>query len=131
MESAGRRALMESARVEFAERGPGGVSLRAIAARSGCSHPLVARHFGNKKGLELAVVEQLADSVEHIVDCVGGEPAERFATLTHQLRADPVAVPLLVRCVLGDLDDRALLPALSTLATGLAGTLRHGWRWAG
>ena len=123
MEPASRRALSESARIALAERGPGAVTLRQVAAQSGCSHPLVARYFGSKRGLEQAVVEQLAERVATIVARLDGDPTERLTRLLHALRAEPVDVKLLVRCALGDLDVGPPTQVIASFSEMLVGLL--------
>ncbi len=50
-----RRAVLDAARVEFAQHGFHGASTDAIARRAGISQPYLFRLFGSKKGLFLAV----------------------------------------------------------------------------
>ena len=99
------------------------MTLRQVAAQSGCSHPLVGRYFGSKHGLEQAVVEGLADRVGVIVSEVDGGPIDRFAGLLQALRSDLTDVKLLVRCALGDLDAGPILPPLASFSEGIAQAL--------
>lgn len=50
-----RAAVVEAARIEFAQHGFHGASTDAIARRAGISQPYLFRLFGSKKGLFLAV----------------------------------------------------------------------------
>lgn len=53
--AATRTSLLDAARVLFAERGYDRTTLRHIAERAGVDAALVARYFGSKEGLYLAV----------------------------------------------------------------------------
>jgi AcrR family transcriptional regulator len=55
-------AVLEAAAELFAERSPGQVSVREIAARAGVNHALVHRHFGTKSALLTAVIRQAAQA---------------------------------------------------------------------
>jgi AcrR family transcriptional regulator len=52
-----REAVLEAARIEFAQHGYHGASTDAIARRAGISQPYLFRLFGSKKELFLAVNE--------------------------------------------------------------------------
>lgn len=54
-----KAALVRAATDLFAARGPGGVSVRDVAAKAGVNHGLVHRHFGSKEELLAQVLEQL------------------------------------------------------------------------
>ena len=45
----------------FAEEGYDGVSTRAVAERAGCSETLLFRYFGGKRGLLLAICNQMTE----------------------------------------------------------------------
>jgi AcrR family transcriptional regulator len=51
-----RESILDSAMIEFAERGLDGASTEAIARRAGISQPYVFRLFGTKKELFMATV---------------------------------------------------------------------------
>lgn len=53
---ASRRALVDAAAVLFHERGYEGTTTRTIGARAGVDPALIARYFGHKAGLYLAVL---------------------------------------------------------------------------
>jgi AcrR family transcriptional regulator len=53
-----RRALLDAAVVEIAERGPGSESLREVARQVGVSHAAPRHHFGDKRGLLTAVAAE-------------------------------------------------------------------------
>jgi AcrR family transcriptional regulator len=66
----GKRLLLESARVLFAERGYAGTSTREIARAASVSEPMIFRHFGSKAKLfEEAVLAPFNTFVsEYIAD---------------------------------------------------------------
>ena len=53
-----RAALVRAAHAELRERGPGAVSLRAVARRAGLSHAAPGYAFGDRAGLLTAVAVQ-------------------------------------------------------------------------
>ena len=53
-----RRALLEAAEVELAEKGPEGFTLRGCAKRAGVSHAAPAHHFGDVAGLLSALAAE-------------------------------------------------------------------------
>jgi AcrR family transcriptional regulator len=87
-----------------------------VATDAGCTHALVARHFGNKDGLVDAVGDRLVTHVARTVDhVVTGAPDAAYALLSLG-REHRTSVQLLVRCVLGDLQ-----------VSGFPGCLRPEW----
>src|ERR1700746_3030477 len=52
-----RRAILDAALAEFAEKGFDAASIRAIADRTGLQHPLITYHFRNKDILWRATAE--------------------------------------------------------------------------
>jgi AcrR family transcriptional regulator len=59
--AASRRALLEAAGALFHERGYTGATMRDIAERAGIDAALIARYFGCKEGLYLAVLAEEGD----------------------------------------------------------------------
>jgi AcrR family transcriptional regulator len=57
--SATRRALLDAARDQFAERGYAGTGREQVAAAAGVTRGALHHHFGTKEGLFRAVVEEL------------------------------------------------------------------------
>ena len=114
--------LLDSARVLFAERGPDGVSVRQLAADSGCTHALLFRHFGSKANLERAVVERLATDLNAAVGQAVATSADPVRSLLAAARRNPIDTRLLVRCGLGDLDPAPLVAA-HRAADALIGSL--------
>jgi len=75
----------------FADRGPGAVTVREIAAEAGVSAGLVLHHFGSKEGLQAAVDDHAARAFDAILEGLGGsESPDLAAALTG---AVPAAAP--------------------------------------
>ncbi|HEX8101017.1 MAG TPA: TetR family transcriptional regulator [Solirubrobacteraceae bacterium] len=53
-----RRALLDAALAEFAEKGRAGARVSEIAARAGVNKQLISYYFGGKDGLYAAIVER-------------------------------------------------------------------------
>ncbi|MFE3793687.1 TetR/AcrR family transcriptional regulator [Nocardia tengchongensis] len=70
-----RRLLLEAAVLEFAERGPDGARVNAIATRAGINKERIYQYFGDKRGLFEAVLtdqlEQLAAASPLTADTAG------------------------------------------------------------
>jgi AcrR family transcriptional regulator len=79
-----------------------------VAAASGRSHALIPRYFGSKAGLELAVVERLAEDLTAAITIASRSTAP-WEALLRVARRSPVAVHLVVRCGVGDLPIGPLL----------------------
>jgi AcrR family transcriptional regulator len=58
-----RRALLEAAKSQFAQRGYEGASTREILSEAGVTAPVLYHHFGNKAGLYRAVAAHVMDVV--------------------------------------------------------------------
>jgi len=58
-----RRALLEAAKAEFADRGYEAASTRDILRAAGVTAPVLYHHFGNKAGLYQAVAAHVMDVV--------------------------------------------------------------------
>jgi AcrR family transcriptional regulator len=79
MSAADRRAaILDAARVAFAETGYHETSLDAVAERAGVSKALLYEHFSSKRELYVATLEMhVHDLVERISEAVAaGEPGE-------------------------------------------------------
>lgn len=71
-----RRALLDAARVLFAERGYADVSVGAISRRAGVTSGAIYHHFASKAGLFSAVYEELvANTGARIAAARRGSPA--------------------------------------------------------
>jgi AcrR family transcriptional regulator len=71
---AGREAILEAARIEFAKSGFHGATMRDIAQRAGVSQGLLHHHFHGKEGLWSAVGEQAsAEFLAYVSNVVAQE----------------------------------------------------------
>ena len=79
--TATRRALLDAAREQFAERGFAGTGREQVAAAAGVTRGALYHHFGTKEGLFRAVVEELeaglADRVATAA-MVGTDPVDEL-----------------------------------------------------
>ena len=74
---AGREAILQAARVEFAKSGFHGTTMRDIAQRAGVSQGLLHHHFQGKDGLWSAVGEQAsAEFLAYVSNIVGRETVD-------------------------------------------------------
>jgi AcrR family transcriptional regulator len=94
-----RRRLQEAATIEFAERGPDGTTMAAIAERAGINKERLYKYFGDKQALFETVLsgelEKLAAAVQPPAG--GFEDIGEFAGRTFDYHA---AHPQLVRLLL-------------------------------
>lgn len=81
----GQLALLEAARLEFAERGFGSASIRDIAARAGMSLSAMYHYYAGKQELLAALLEEgmqtYFQAVEGALEQVGDAPADRLAAV--------------------------------------------------
>ena len=77
-----RRQLLDSARELFLQQSYEHVTTTTIAKSAGVAYGLIAHHFGNKRGLYLAVMNEIADELRAHRD----KPIEHGTPL-EQLRA--------------------------------------------
>src|ERR671923_2814540 len=75
-----RELIIEAAGRLFGERGYDGTRLDDVAAAAGVTKPILYRHFADKEGLYLALLERHRDDLDRFV-----VPAE--GTLEERLRA--------------------------------------------
>ena len=79
--SATRRALLDAARDQFAERGYAGTGREQVAAAAGVTRGALHHHFGTKEGLFRAVVEELeADLTDQVATAAmaGTDPVDEL-----------------------------------------------------
>jgi AcrR family transcriptional regulator len=69
-----RTAILDAARSQFAAKGFGGASLRAIAAEAGVDVSLISHYFGDKSRLLVATMQLPVDPIEKIASVVEGGP---------------------------------------------------------
>jgi AcrR family transcriptional regulator len=93
-----RGQLLEAARVEFAERGYEGATVRRIADRAGVDAAMVNHWFGGKEALFTASLDIPIDPVELLADILPGDPekvgervVERFLTVWDATGGGPLA----------------------------------------
>lgn len=77
-----RRQLIDAASALFASRPYDQVTTSEIAKRAGVAYGLIAHHFENKRGLYLAVMNDIADDIA----AVHATPAPEGATVADRLR---------------------------------------------
>ena len=58
-----RQALLKAAREVMSEQGQSGLTVREVARRAGVQAPLVNYYFGDRSGLLVAALEQLAEEL--------------------------------------------------------------------
>lgn len=97
-----RRALLEAAIGEFAEKGLAGARVDEIAARAGVNKQLVYHHFGTKEDLYAAALEAVYAEIRereralHLTDLAPLEAMERLVRFSFDyLAAHPEFVALL------------------------------------
>jgi len=119
-----RRALLDAALAEIAERGTGRLSLRELARAAGVSHAAPRHHFGDKRGLLTAIATEgfalLSDELRGAWQASGsflevGVAYIRFA-LAHRAHFEVMYRPDLL-----DADDPALVAARAATGTMLYG----------
>jgi AcrR family transcriptional regulator len=71
-----RTQLLDAARVEFAERGYEGATVRRIADRAGVDAAMVNHWFGGKEALFTAALELPVDPAEILAAILPGDPEE-------------------------------------------------------
>ena len=71
-----REALLSAARVEFAERGFDGATVRVIADRAGVDPAMVNHWFGGKEALFTAALDLPVDPATLIAQVVPGDPEQ-------------------------------------------------------
>jgi AcrR family transcriptional regulator len=80
-----RVALLAAAREELIARGPGAISLRAVARRAGVSHAAPKHHFDDRAGLLTALAvegfDRLRDVLLKALDSAGPASSERLTAL--------------------------------------------------
>jgi AcrR family transcriptional regulator len=93
-----RRRLKEAATAEFAEHGPDGTTMAAIAERAGINKERLYKYFGDKQALfETVLTDELDKLAASVAPVPGFEEIGEFAGRTFDYHA---AHPQLVRLLL-------------------------------
>ena len=101
-----RRAIIDAAEAELAERGLDGFSLRRVSARVGVSHTAPAHHFGDVAGLIDALAER---GFRRLLECM----------IAREGRAPQTAYEQMIASGLGYLEFAKAHQALFRLIFGL------------
>jgi AcrR family transcriptional regulator len=91
--AARRESIMDAARAVFAERGYERASTAEIAARAGCSEPLLYRHFASKQALFVALLRDPSSRVAERVRAAaeaGADPRDALRGLARGMAENPV-----------------------------------------
>jgi AcrR family transcriptional regulator len=75
-----REVILDAARRQLRARGPAGIRLQELAQELGISHPAILHHFGSKRGLVVAVVEQAVADLEGDIVAMLTADRDRAAT---------------------------------------------------
>jgi AcrR family transcriptional regulator len=118
-------AILQAAWTLYAGVGPDGASLREVARSAGCSHALVVRYYGSKRGLVEAVGGRLVERVSHTAGLVAAADVEALFDVLRQAREHDSATRLLIRCALDDLHPGGF-PECLGVGQLLAGVRRSG-----
>ncbi len=93
-----RAQLLDAARVEFAERGYEGATVRRIAERAGVDAAMVNHWFGGKEALFTASLDIPIDPAEILASIIPGDPetigeriVDRFLTVWDATGGGPLA----------------------------------------
>lgn len=124
-----RHALLAAARAEFAKHGFRGTTVRRIADKAGVTPAMVHYHFGDKRGLYLAMLEETAGplllQLEGLAAAGGsGSLCEALHGYMQRLRDTPELPALLMRDVLAA-DGAMRETFIRDIATRGAGAMRR------
>jgi AcrR family transcriptional regulator len=81
-----RQELLDAVVEEFAARGIGDRSLRAVAAAVGTSHRMLLHHFGTRNELLLAIVDEVERRQIALLHELPADPADAIAAMWANLR---------------------------------------------
>src|SRR5882757_6202598 len=86
--AATRQKLLDSAVEQFRDKPYGEVSVQDIATEAGVAYGLVAHHFGNKRGIHLEAVREIARRLDPVTPPQGSASTQirhlarvRFASI--------------------------------------------------
>lgn len=77
-------AICKAGAALFAERGPGAVSSREIAARAGVNYGLIHRHFGSREALVSEIMTRLSTDLGRAMEAGRQSGRSVFATFAEQ-----------------------------------------------
>jgi AcrR family transcriptional regulator len=121
-----REAILTAARHEFACRGFRGASTAGIAARCGCSEPILYRHFPSKQALFAAVLLDATEAMKaRVEEIIAGapDPVTGMVLVAEHAATDPLIVEMgRLRMLAASLVD---IPEIRTALETSAGTARR------
>ncbi|WP_058049967.1 TetR/AcrR family transcriptional regulator [Janthinobacterium sp. Ant5-2-1] len=99
-----RASLLATARKVFSERGYADTSMDDLTAQAGLTRGALYHHFGDKKGLLLAVVEQIDAEMDGRLQAISDSTADLWEGFRHRCRAylEMALEPDIQRIVLRD-----------------------------
>lgn len=99
-----RASLLATARKVFSERGYADTSMDDLTAQAGLTRGALYHHFGDKKGLLLAVVEQIDAEMDGRLQTISDSAADLWDGFRHRCRAylEMALEPEIQRIVLRD-----------------------------
>ena len=99
-----RASLLATARKVFSERGYADTSMDDLTAQAGLTRGALYHHFGDKKGLLLAVVEQIDAEMDGRLQSISDNAGDLWEGFRHRCRAylEMALEPEIQRIVLRD-----------------------------
>ncbi|MNK81642.1 Transposon Tn10 TetC protein [compost metagenome] len=99
-----RASLLATARKVFSERGYADTSMDDLTAQAGLTRGALYHHFGDKKGLLLAVVEQIDAEMDGRLQTISDSAGDLWQGFRHRCRAylEMALEPEIQRIVLRD-----------------------------
>ena len=99
-----RASLLATARTVFSERGYADTSMDDLTAQAGLTRGALYHHFGDKKGLLLAVVEQIDAEMDGRLHTISDSAGDLWEGFRHRCRAylEMALEPEIQRIVLRD-----------------------------
>ena len=132
-----RAALLDSATELFAKRGFDGTTVEAIAKRAGANKAMISYHFGGKRKLYAALLDDILTTVASRLDAVrawDAPPDQRLAAFIaafrETVRLRPAAPQIMLREAIsgGRYLDRKTFPGFLRIFTVLQDILEQGTR---
>lgn len=104
-----RERILAAARRLLADRAAGDVTVAEVAVAAGVDDATILRHFGSRRGVEHAVITELAARVDRSSERLRENGPATFDAVLAERRDDPIGSRLLTRCALGQMDIAPLL----------------------